>query len=516
MTQNPDGGPNLRHSGGHLHSVRNPEKEAERFAAEILKDLPPDPETPLLVLGLGWGRHLPALQSALSSLSPAVSRPLFYYEPIAEVREILENEGRLAQLRATGAIILNKPADLRKALESAHRSSAPDLKPLSAPRLYILPSYRRLFPDLAEDFQKELARAREGGQDTEADDVEQSTRAHFMRGWTRNFFRKQISSTTLRFLGANQRAKSDASSDGGALLFIGAGPDLERDLQIYARRLQTAGPRELLILVADTALAPTLARGIRPDLIVSVDSGPGTAYHFQAAERVLNSRRSDRDRQTTISLADIPALSWLAGPVILPRYLKRTFFYRSTFPFDQLLGAGPLKDLPEWENDSLNTQGLALLFAHWLGRKHVYTLAADFRSRRGQSHARGTGYCLYALEKQSRTHPREMYRPGGYGTGSEKGTEGQSEKNRRTLQGLKEMGRRLGLELKPLSEWPRVRTDNINTTEDAETRLCFPETAEFSTAELRGYLRWVWERVNRTEIPGLSERDWKKWKKMLS
>ena len=348
-------------------------------------------------------------------------------------------------------------------------------------RLFIPPQYMRLFSDLETRL---LQRIR-------SSDLDASTTGRFFRQWTRNFLALIQSKKSITFLkGLRFSVKPDA------VLFCGAGPNLIDDLQKNEQAFASEN-RNLFIVAADSAVAPLLARNIRPDLIISVDSGPGTAYHFRAVDRLIKNRH-----KWSLPL-DIPVLSWSAGPRLLELYFKEVYYYRSSFPFDQLLGAGPLKDIQEWRNLSRNTAGIALLAGALVGMKCFYTAGADFCSINDQSHIRGTGYTIYSIESQNRIHPVEMYRPGGYGKKP-------IAKNRVALNGLLKMAEDLEIEIKPLKS-------NRLPERSASLGWKFsPVYCEFNSAALCNYLKDIWSEINFHEFASDIEiKTIDKWKKIL-
>lgn len=476
--RNENGRTNLQYRSSALHSRRDPRREAERQAAALkdrLADL--EPKVLTLVVGLGWGYLL----EALAPIPPG----LFFFEPLDEAAARWRETGREAELAALCPDRLIATADaLSTALASGGAAGEFDRI-----RIEITPAYRRLFPNLSAELAELVRMALPGSQ---ADDatagpgsaaVDRKTAGHFFLRWGRNFARRLAAAETLEFI--------EGSGD-GTPLYCGAGPGLIEDLAALieeregpARSNRRPGElrSKLYMIAADTALAPLLARGLRPDLVLSVDSGPGTEYHFRAVESWLGTR----GRQRELPL-DIPVLTWNAGPTCLPLFFRRIYTYRSTLPFDQLLGAGPLEAIPEWRNLARNTMGLALLLAAGGGRSSLFTAGSGFRSRDGLAHVRGTGYTAYGLSRQSRLTPLSSYLPGGYGPEL-------SPKNRATLRGLDAMAAELGIEIRPFDPAALLVDAADQAPGSVSTANGSPPARSIDAAVLRKFLAEHWSRL---------------------
>jgi hypothetical protein len=266
------------------------------------------------------------------------------------------------------------------------------------------------------------------------------------------------------------------------------------------------------VICADTALAPLLAAGLEPDLVISVDSGRGTAYHFVAAARI---------RQPFL----FPVLSYLAGSRVLPYFFRKRYYYRSTLPLDQWLASGPLGQVEEWRNPARNPLGLALHVARLLGAPVLYTAGADLRAQGDASHTRGTGYTEYILPTLRRCYPITMYRPGGYRTLPD--DERRTLKNRLSLRGAQDMATGFGLRLLAIGDLPpaeqlellQARPQANGAATRTRTRE-IPERLRVSVpaSELRAYLRATRSQLRADAFagPGVSERDLDRWLTILN
>lgn len=382
LVQNPDGSPNIEVRGRLLHSKHNPLEEARRFIEPLL-DLE-NPE-PLVILGFGAGY----VARAIFELCPAWTGAPYFSGKVLFV----ENQPQLFPL---GLEFL--PEDVKR-----HVRLLPDLASASGfasgqVRLASLPAHRALFPELHKP------------------GVDVSTRQRFFRVWTSNAVRRLCGS--MQYVIPGQAEET-------ALVYCGASPAL------FAGFEQTSRPA--IVAAADTALAPLIDAGIVPDLVLSIDAGPGTLYHLQAA------RIAARNRGT--SLESIPVFTWAGGHAALESFFDTLWFYRSTFPLEQILGYGPLAFAPEQVNESRNTAGLALLFAHLLGIRRVELAGTGYVSAGTVTHVPGTGYDLYARYRQTRITPAAGYRPRTY-------SEELSGKNRISASGLEAMANRMSIELR--------------------------------------------------------------------
>ena len=128
-----------------------------------------------------------------------------------------------------------------------------DVKELQKEKLEVrvMPSLLRLWPNVIQDI-------------FPSPDVDKGTSSRFLRRWSFNFFRRIREEGSIQFL-------KSIETDYKSCLYCGAGPGLYDDLQLLSTSIEN-----MLIISSDTALAPLLNMGIRPHLIISVDSGRGT------------------------------------------------------------------------------------------------------------------------------------------------------------------------------------------------------------------------------------------------
>lgn len=447
---NKNGAPNVElYGGARLHSTYDPEKEAIRQAHSILQE---NPNSPLLVVGVGLGYLLNAIRQIRGNHS---GQTILFYEPLASLQEIL-NETDHPFLNPVRSEIEHslyfQLEDLQHAMK--HRS-------ISSVRIVVSPSYARLFPGLFEQVAAYFQKTSLG--------TEESTRARFARQWMRNHIRLLHSQKTLNFFRGSEGTIPP-------VLYAGASPRLLADLKPLRTKIQIQ--EQTFIIASDTSLGPLLSEGIRPHLVLSVDSGRGTLYHLRAAAL-----------HDTVPFP-FPVLGWTASLPHLSQFFHETLYYRSTLPLDQLEGTGPLEKEPVLQNTTGNLSGLALMVAGLLGKDTIYFLGTGFVSVHGQSHERGTGYSLHTMEQHSRLNPSELYASRGYSSTL-------TMKNKKAMDELDQMS----------SKWKiRIRTlpDQIDFLMKDVTRN--PEAVSFikneiTTEELRNHLNGILNKNRYEDIP---------------
>ena len=98
------------------------------------------------------------------------------------------------------------------------------------------------------------------------------------------------------------------------LLFVGAAPILENQIDwIRETRIDFLFFHRILLVIR------FIANQIRPDFILSVDSGRGTIFHFKNIP------------------GDIPIITWFGANTHLFHLPNPIYLYLSTYPLDQVL-----------------------------------------------------------------------------------------------------------------------------------------------------------------------------------
>ena len=329
-----------------LHSLKGSEKEFERFLSS-LKALPK--EARILLIGAG------ALFDRLAPFSVTL------YEPLVQLRRLYAERTAFAPV-----------------------GSDIDLTQFDA--VIVHPAYRRMFPELNR-LHREYGVKHESTQRRPA--VDDRTTAHFLRQWLRNYSIR-LDQRDLPFFAGFSPAPS-------TFLFCGAGPSLPEDLNRYREQF-AASQEQPIVLAADTAAAAVLHAGWPVDLVLSVDSGSGTSYHFSLLRE-------------TARLRDIPlppVLSWMAGSVFAERAGFSVYFVPTLFPPDQILAAHLALGTP-FANPFRNVLGYAVALTARHAGSRLLMAGVGFKPRQNQFYVRGTGYDLFHSFQQNRLNTTQHY-----------------------------------------------------------------------------------------------------------
>lgn len=335
-----------------LHSVRGSEKEFERFLSN-LKTLPPG----LRILLIGGG----ALFDRLASY------PVTLYEPLLQLRRLYAERTSIPL-------------------------AGPDIDLSLFDVVMVYPSYRRLFPEL-HVYERKYRQADLPGSEHPALNrraaIDDRTTAHFLRLWLRNYSIR-LNQKELTFFTGYSPAPS-------TFLFCGAGPTLMEDLQHLRDRFEASEERPI-VLASDTSASAVLHARWPVDLVLSVDSGYGTSYHFSLLKETA--------RHHGIPLP--PVLSWMAGSVFAERAGFPIYFVPTLFPPDQILSAF-LKLGTPYSNPYRNVLGYAVALTTRHAGSRLLMAGVGFQALRHQFYIRGTGYDLYHSLRQHRLNTTEHY-----------------------------------------------------------------------------------------------------------
>ena len=456
----------------------------------------PRPTSIVIVIGLGWAYLIEELVSLISSDSN-IKIELYFYEPIPQVYQILREKGRLIALEANNITIFDNLTEL---LSKAKNKQA--VIPKAGDFLsYISPAYKRLFPNLIEDVQK-ITRS-----------IDETTANVFLRQWTRNAFSlialdSEKKTAKLNFI-SKSRFPETIKKIKKPVVYCGASATLIEDIKCI--------PLDAFVISSDTSLAPLIAHKCQIDLAICVDSSNATFYHLKAAYKFSNVQKS---------LFNFPVLSWSGGIRSLDKWFSKVYYYRSTLPFDQIMGLGPLSKLDEWKNLSRNPLGLALYIAYLLGTDSLYCLGTSFELKDGKSHERGTGYQEYAIEKVSRIFSLEMYRPKSY-QNKNRIEKNNYDKNTLAWEGALKLASKLGIGLKKSDELKKLAKRGLkvkdksmkneklsNTNKNLDDLLA---CQEISKKELRSFLIKQRQFLNMAELKkiGLAETVFDKYMQLI-
>jgi hypothetical protein len=182
-----------------------------------------------------------------------------------------------------------------------------------------------------------------------------------------------------------------------SIVFTGASPTLEEEIEYLL-----LNRNKFFILSSDTSSYFLFIKGLKPDAILSIDSGRGTAFHFR--EDLPN---------------DIPIITWLGGNKEIFHRKNPIYLIYTTYPLDQII-VDRNKDLFILNNPGLNISGMALAISEKMNVLDFTNAGVSFTSYRGKTHCRGTGYEYFKLIDIKRTSTMEMYSPGSYKSGISK------------------------------------------------------------------------------------------------
>jgi hypothetical protein len=355
-----------KENGQFLHSSFDPYKESLRTYTQYTENWKPQ-SIPII-----WGVGLGYVLDIILEKGP-YSHKMYCFEPKSGIRELEEVKKKFQGLQKKF---------LEKSVELILFDDPKNIQPF--PKNWFLvqnPYYTKFYSSALEEFYS-CSRKQNSK-------INQSTISHFSKLWFRNYL-----------LNTNQTSQSDCyllhpqtfSLNNQTIVFAGASPSLESDIPL----LQKYRDR-FFLLSSDTSSFTLISSGLKPDAILSIDSGRGTSYHF----------RWDQ-------MKDIPIFTWLGGnrEIFLQPNPKCIFF--TTYPLDQIIQKFFYPNLPLLSNSSLNIAGMAESIRNFLQAKRLLLTGVSFVTERGKSHCRGTGYESYYIPKIHRTHPLELHSNSGY------------------------------------------------------------------------------------------------------
>lgn len=331
-----------------MHSDRAPLDEAAAWWAQLPAAVTEAPTLALAGGGLGY---------LLDVIEAASTAHVLLLEPEPGLVPWLLARRDWSSLIQTGRLlILEGPdyADAGRAWGILSRA------PRATPPVIVHPVTSRTHPDAAAAAARALTA------------VLQASRANAL---ARRRFEGAYLLNTLTNVGAMPDAPSVRALDGRAhgqpVVIAGAGPSLNRNIA------QLREVRDRVTLVAtDTALAPLLAAGLPPDLVVAVDPGPLNARHLTC--------EGTGPRGILVAEASI-------DPASFAPFVDRTVLYRVAdhAPWRWLtrMGVDP-GQLRAWGSVVTSAFDLAL----HLGGSPVIFIGADLAYTDGQPYCRGTRY----------------------------------------------------------------------------------------------------------------------------
>lgn len=342
----------VRRDGPALHSRVDPVREARRLAATL------PPAGVAVFLGLGGG-FVPAALLATGRLFAGV----IVERGAPVLRALFERcdlSGLLADLRI--AVVTDPAAVTRAVLEAWAPALMGDLRTVPL----------RPWCDASRGFFDRAAAAVDAARGLASADW--AAQARFGRRWFTN---------ALLNLPAVERANLSIGPVESAIV-TGAGPSLDRSVgSLPVER------RGRLLAATDTSLPALLARGIVPDLAVSIDCQLYGYHHFREGIP-----------------AGLPLLLDLSSPPGLARSHGNVGFFASAHPLSRWVSRN-WRSLPEVDTSGGNVTHAAVSAAHALGAREVRLAGVDFSFPLGSPYARGTWLHPYFQAREDRCAPCE-------------------------------------------------------------------------------------------------------------
>ena len=332
--------PSAMYGTVHIHSTRDPMREAERIVQQFLSAR----TTHCLFYGFGLGYYVECFQKLKTHYQQGVvvipdGNDFLQALALRDMRAVLSDP-------AFCWLIESDAAALESALQELPYGTVEEIsiKPL-------LEAYHSQLEPLRTRFRR-FQRGRE---------VNIRTHARFGALWVRNLKRNLVHLTHMYDLTVVK-----GLFRGVPAMVIGAGPSLDSILD-YLPALR----KHLLLIAVDTALQPLARRGIRPDIIVIVDPQYWNSRYID----YIDSRRA----------------MVVVEPSAYPRNLRGAsrsmFYFASLVPFARLLHNAMGVPLSVSGGGSVATTGWEI--AAWMGASTIYLAGIDLGYPHHRVHCRG-------------------------------------------------------------------------------------------------------------------------------
>jgi hypothetical protein len=349
-----------------LHSMVDPEKEAQRLAA-ILNEGWSEPGF-VVFLGLG------AAYAAEAALSAGKASHILVIEfDINGIAELLGSR-EYTVLGDPRFTLLADPNDslIQKTILGLYN-------PALCGGIRALPLRGRVEQD-----KEKFAMAGEAVQRAiEKVSADYSVQAHFGMRWFSNIIRN-LGIAQSNNPGAPQISALLAAA--ASVAICAAGPSLDAQIPLLRSRRKS-----LFIIATDTSLPALLSGGVKPDAIVSIDCQHISYWHFIGNDS---------------ECADIPLFLDIASPPLLSGFSSRLFFFAGGHPLAAYLCQKWMPLLP-LDTSGGNVTYACLSLAQQLGAKRITIYGADFSYPLGKPYARGTYFYPLFERQQNRLSPLE-------------------------------------------------------------------------------------------------------------
>ncbi|MCL2209710.1 MAG: DUF115 domain-containing protein [Treponema sp.] len=344
---------NSVHEKKPLHSMVNPQREAQRLASSI-----PDSTLLVVLLGLGGGFTAEAILSQTQAQLVVID---YNKEGIKELFSVIDYSRLVNNKRFS--LLIDPDADEIKCflLQNYNPSLCGGIKTIP------LRARTEAEPLLFEN----AVRAIQETVDIISSDY--SVQVHFGRRWFSNIIRN------IKDFEPSMENKLPCSITGAAI--AAAGPSLNQQMPF----LSELKSKQVFIISCDTALPVLLQNGIEPDTVVSIDCQHISYHHFFGYSNIKN-----------IYLAlDI------ASPPLLSRLPFHPVFFSSSHPLAQYISA-VWQPLFQIDTSGGNVTYACLSLAETIGAKNITLFGADFAYIRSGTYAKGTYVNPYFDKKQNR------------------------------------------------------------------------------------------------------------------
>ncbi|MDR1279108.1 MAG: DUF115 domain-containing protein [Treponema sp.] len=362
--------PVLSIRGIHIHSHRDPEREARRLAESLATEEAPGP---LLILGFGLA------YGAEAAAARYPGRPLIIVERHAAIlRKALESRNLASFLSSQKIVfVLGGTGEGINAALGLFEHSEWEGKPLIVKNRALISLNGNWYGDVERRVETWISRG----------DVNQATLRRFGKRWVRNLSRNMEAIRDLPGISLLENLMAPRNGLPDIPVFLAAaGPSLDR-----CAGLLPEIRRRCLVLAVDTSLRFLLKQGVDPDFVLSVDP------------QYWNSRHLDR--------SPAPHTRLIAESAVYPPVLRQ--------PFRQCFLCGSLFPLGRFIEDRVDPKGrlgaggsvatTAWDFARSLGTRTIWTAGLDLAYPDLKTHFRGALFEDRSHAESGRRSPAETW-----------------------------------------------------------------------------------------------------------
>ncbi|MDR0878494.1 MAG: DUF115 domain-containing protein, partial [Treponema sp.] len=341
-----------------LHSMVDPRREAERLISTL------NGEGFIIILGLGGG---------------FTAEAILQREDVSHVLAVEYDINALAELfcfRDYVNILRDKRFHLMVDSAEAELEGyiLENYQPLVSAGLRTLPLRTRIEDDTVH-FSAAAGAIEDAVKKVQAD---YSVQAYFGTRWFSNI---------IRNLAAAEKQNGPFPPVREAAI-CAAGPSLDTQLPVLLKNRAAKG-KDLFIIAADTSLPALIAKGLKPDAVISIDCQHISYQHFMG-----NFPRN------------IPLFLDLASPPLLSSLSSNCHFFSGGHPLTTYISRR-WRPIPLIDTSGANVTYAGLSLAETLGAERIEIYGADFSYPLGKTYARGTYIFPFFEKQQTRLLPME-------------------------------------------------------------------------------------------------------------